>query len=449
MLNFDFVKKIHFIGVGGVSLSSLARFMYMKKLEVSGSDRVYSPVLENLSELGVRVWSGFEPSFIGKPDLVVYSSAVKNSDAELSYCRASGFTCLERYEFLPYVEAMFPCTIAVSGTHGKTTVTSMCAEVMKKAELAFYAHIGGDSVTLGNCYYSGDKYFLTEACEYRKSFLALSPFVAVVLNAEFDHPDTYASIEEVYDAFDAFLFKTRKGLRIVGGDTQYYRARQKKNNPITFGFGSENDYVISNVSGLENGCFGFRITHLGMPITDINLKVPGRHNIIDAAACVAVCDGISLPPEIIKKGLEEFRGVKRRFEYVGEFFSAKVYSDYAHHPSEIEAAIKTARLIAKNRVTVVFQPHTYSRTAALKSDFSKALSAADRLIVVREYAARETADEGTSALALFGECVNEDKTYCGNIVDAAACLTKKTAPGDVIVVLGAGDINNLCSLLIS
>ena len=449
MLDFSLIKNIHFIGIGGVSLSSLARFFHRKGYCVSGTDSTFSPILETLIDEGIKIRVGFSPDAFPRPDLVVYSSAVPETDTELIYMRSIGVPCVERYVLLGYVSSLFPFTIAISGTHGKTTVSSMCGCVMKTAMLPFYAHIGGESNTLGGCYYSGDTYFLCEACEYRKSMLALSPFVSVVLNVEFDHPDTYKDKTEVYDTFDTFLQLNPHGISIINGDCEYYKLRQKHFHPITFGFNIENDYVMLNIEQHKNGCFGCSIYHLGVPLVDILLKVPGKHNLINACACVAVCNTIGVPTKYIKQGLNEFTGVKRRFEFCGTFFSSAVYSDYAHHPTEIRETLNTAKLLPHNKLTVVFQPHTFSRTSSLKAEFIKVLSDCDNLIIVKEYAARENADCGCSALSLFNECTVPNKFYCSNILEVATVITKQTAPNDVILVLGAGDINNLCKILIS
>ena len=448
MFDFSSVKKIHFLGVGGVSMSSLARFFHRSGYCVSGSDREYSDTLVSLNEEGISVWPGFEPALIGNPDLVVFSSAIPPFDPELVYLKSSGFTVLERHAFLPYLAALFGYTVAIAGTHGKTTVTSMCALIMKTASLSFYAHIGGASKNLGSFYFSGNDFLLMEACEYRRSMLSVSPFVAAVLNAEVDHPDTYRDKSDVFDAFDDFLASS-KGLKIVNGDCEYYRLRQRHLSPVTFGFSPDCEFRGVDVKQFENGCFGCRITHLGILLTDIKLKVPGKCNLTDALAAAAICASIGVSGEYIKAGLDNFDGVYRRFDYCGKFLSASVYTDYAHHPTEISETLYTASLLEKNKLIVVFQPHTYSRTARLKKEFVSALAACDKLIIVKEYAARETPSDGMSALALFRECSNREKYYADNLVDAAALLHKKTAPNDLILIVGAGNVVNLAKLLVT
>ncbi len=428
-------------------MSSLARFFHGKGYEVSGSDRDYSDALVSLSELGVRVWSGFEPALIGSPDLAVFSSAISSSDPELVYLKASGVPVLERHSFLPYLSSFFRYTVAIAGTHGKTTVTSMCAVIMKEASLRFYAHIGGTSKNLGSFYCSGEDYLLMEACEYRRSMLSLSPSVAVVLNAEVDHPDTYRDKSDVFDAFDDFLSSTI-ALRLTNGDCEYYRLRRKFFNDLTFGFSANCSFRADNVVQYENGCFGCRISRLGSPLCEIKLKVAGKCNLLDALGAAAVCSSLGIDGETIKKGLESFIGVDRRFDYRGEFLSASVYADYAHHPTEIAETLRTASLLKKNKLIVVFQPHTYSRTASLRKEFISVLSDCNPIIIVKEYAAREKPTDGVSALALFRDLPNAEKYYADNLIDAAALLYKKTAPDDVILVVGAGDVINLVKILI-
>lgn len=446
MLNFTSVRKIRFLGIGGVSMSSLARFFLLKGYDVSGTDKVFSDALLSLRNEGVCVNVGFDPSLIGSVDLAVYSSAVPSSDPELVYLRSCGVPCLERHSFLPYLSEFFSSVVAIGGTHGKTTVTSMCAVIMKENGLRFYAHIGGTSRDLGPFYYSGDDCLLTEACEYRRSMLSVSPSVAVVLNAEVDHPDTYRDKSDVFDAFDDFLASSR-GLKIVG-EGEYYRLRQKPFSPITFGFSAECDYRAIDINVDKNGCYGFRILRFGVPFCDIKLSIPGKCNLTDALAATAVCASIGIKGDVIKTALNSFSGVKRRFEFVGEFEGNPVYVDYAHHPTEILAALDTAYSLGRKFVTVVFQPHTFSRTARLKEEFVSALTGCDRLIIMKEYAARETPSDGTSALALFRECKNKEKYYAANLVDAAALLYKKTAPGEIILVVGAGDVVNLSKIII-
>ncbi len=449
MLDFSNIKKVHFIGIGGVSLSSLALLMRKNNVAVSGSDRSFSDKLLILEEHGCTVWVGTDVSKINDVDLVVFSSAIQPDNEELVFCKANNIPCVERYIFLGEVAQLFDSTIAVAGTHGKTTVTGMLIYVMKKASLAFCGHIGGDLKDIGNFFYSGKNYFVTEACEYRKSLLSLKPKISLVLNAENDHPDTYNNLGEIYDTFDSFFDNTTQ-LKITNGDTPYYKARQKYNQTITYGQNVENDYVIYDVAEYKKGYFEFSISRYGIPKGTIKLNIAGKHNIYNGAACFAVCDLMGIDSTTIEQGIFEFSGVDRRFQHLGYFLGASVIIDYAHHPSQIEVEINTAKSLidSKSKLYVIFQPHTYSRTAKLFKEFCNCLTPCDELIICKEYSAREKPSDGVSALSLYEKIPHGNKYYYNNIMDIATHLAKKAQAKDIILILGAGDIDNLGKILV-
>ena len=450
MLDFEKLGHIHFIGAGGVSMSSLVQFCLFSGKIVTGYDDNYGEKIPLLEEKGCRVRIQSPPEQNFSPDIAVYSGAVKPDHPELTFLRSKNIPCLERQIFLSEISSLFRYTIAVGGTHGKTTVTSMLAEIFLASGLPFYGHIGGDTVKNGNFVCTGKTYFLTEACEYRKSLLSLRPDIGIVLNADSDHPDTYRTLSDVYDAFDAFLDASRiKGVSVTNGDTFYFAARQSHNRNLTFGLSEGNDFRAENVREYKKGFFGFSVAHLGIPETQIELSVPGEHNVLNALCAYAVARTVGLSPTVVGASLEQFSGVRRRFEKISKFFGAEVYTDYAHHPAEIKAAIATALRIKsdKGKLYVLFQPHTYSRTARLFDSFCTCFEGTDELLLLKEYPARETPDKGKSAKDLYEKVKSPSKKYFANIVDAAACLMQKAAPGDLILVLGAGDVVNVCSLL--
>lgn len=448
MLNFSLIKKVHFIGVGGISLSSLASLMRKLNIAVSGSDKVYSEKLLHLEELGCDIWIGTDVLKIKNVDLVVYSSAIPNDNEELVYCKLNNIPCLERYIFLGEVARLFQSTIAIAGTHGKTTVTAMLIHTMKKANLPFCGHVGGDMEDIGNFYHSGNMYFVTEACEYRKSLLAIVPNIALVLNAENDHPDTYNNLTEIYDTFDSFLDSTKQ-LQVLCGDTPYYKARQRHNTVVTYGYGANNEYSLSDVSEYRKGYYRFSLSRFGVPKCTIKIGIAGFHNVLNAAACFVLCDLLSIDATTICQGIESFGGTKRRFEHLGYFMGAGVIIDYAHHPSQIDVAIKTAEgILDKNaKLYTVFQPHTYSRTAKLFEEFCRSLSNCEELIIGKEYSAREKPSDGISALKLYEKIPHQNKFYYNNIMDIASHLGERVQVRDIILILGAGDIDNLGRVL--
>ena len=431
-------------------MSSLALFCLAEGKTVTCYDDNYGEKIPLLEEKGCRVRIGLPPEQDFSPDITVYSGAIRPDHPELLFLRKKNLPCIERQIFLAEINSLFRYTVAVGGTHGKTTVTGMLAEIFTAAGLPFYGHIGGDTVKSGNFIYTGKTYFLTEACEYRKSLLSLRPDIGIVLNAESDHPDTYRTLSEVYDVFDAFLDAARlKGVALTNGDTPYYAARQQHNLCVTFGLRPENDFRAENLREYKNGYFGFSISHLGIPEAQIELSVPGEHNVLNALCAYAAARIAGLSCDLTAEALQKFSGVKRRFEKTSVFMGAEVYTDYAHHPAEIRAAIATALKIkpVAGKLRVIFQPHTYSRTAKLFDAFCECFDGADEVIFLKEYPARETPDKGKSAKELYAKVKAASKKYFANIIDVAACLLQKTAPDDLILVLGAGDVVNLCSLL--
>ncbi len=431
-------------------MSSLALFLLEKGVAVSGSDREYSDKTALLSEKGCDVWIGVCPEKIGVPDLTVYTGAVTDDNAELVYCKENSIPYMERRAFLGKLSEDFAYTVAVAGTHGKTTVTAMLTAIFDEAKEKFYAHIGGDSIQFGNCLYTGDRYFITEACEYRKSLLSLSPNIGIVLNAESDHPDTYKNLSELYDTFDSFLENSaRKGFALTCGDTDYFKLRQAHGDTVSFGFDKRNRFTATDVYEHKKGFYGFRICEYGQPLCDIKLSIAGKHNVINALGAFCAAYLTRMDVNVIASSLGKFCGVKRRFEKISMFMGAVVYSDYAHHPAEIRATLNLAKSILKEnkKLYVVFQPHTYSRTAMLYNDFVKCFTDSDFLIICKEYPARETPDCGVDAYTLYRGIDKEEKAYCDNYIDAAALLIKKISPDDIICIIGAGDIVNLCSML--
>lgn len=445
----DALKKVHFIGIGGISLSSLALYLNENGVSVSGSDRSFSDKLVELNEKGCRVWVGSCPENIKNPDLVVFSSAIPPCDEELSFCRGKNFPCMERNAFLGLLCDDFSYCIGVSGTHGKTTVTSMLIKIFHDANKKFFGHVGGETPDFGNCFFSGNDYFITEACEYKKSFLYLKPKIGIVLNAEADHPDTYENVEEIYDAFYLFLHnaKSNGGLAIVNGDSVFYEKRLRFDDVITFGISEKNRFRATDIYEYKQGYKEFLICDYGNPVGHIRLPIPGEHNVYNALSAFVCAYLAGIPAETVCAALNTFKGVKRRLEYVCKYLGCDVYCDYAHHPSEIKAALNTLSDMSSGKITAVFQPHTFSRTARLFDEFLRCFDRAERLIIVKEYPAREKPSDGKSASDLYKAVDFKEKYYCDNIIDAIVLLDKKILPDDVVVVLGAGDVVNICNII--
>lgn len=444
--------RIHFIGADGASMSALAKLMLLEGKLVTGSDIKYGRRMEELTEWGAKVYLGSDENVIKNSDLVVYSQAIPQTDEELVFTKKHGIKTIRRDWFLGEFCKKFDYVTAVAGTHGKTTTTAMIAKIYKEAGLLYTAHIGGDAFDGGSAVYKGDNYIVTEACEYKRSFLALSPDVAVILNVELDHPDTYRDISELYDAFISFICGTQKGgVAVVNADTEFYRMyKSTYKHMVTFGIDNTADCTAKNIELLKNGRYGFRIVQKGYRDLDIRLRVAGYHNIYNALAGCLATRAIGVKDEAIKAGLEGFCGVGGRYEYRGSFYGADVYIDYAHHPTEIRASIKTAELSkGKGRLITVFQPHTLSRTEALYKEFVSAFCDSDETYILKEYGARETKG-GATAYDLYKGIVALGKTrayYYDTHTALAKALASVLKTGDTLLILGAGDVNIVAELL--
>lgn len=432
-------------------MSALAKLMILKGYVVTGSDKRYSAEAESLAAWGAYVYVGSDEEIIKNTDLVVYSQAIPSDDAELEFCRRHNVKTVRRDYFLAEVAARYDTVVAVAGTHGKTTATAMLARIFKESGELFTAHVGGNTFDAGNLICKGDKFFVTEACEYKRSFLALRPDVAVILNVEADHPDTYRSKDELFAAFASYVMNVRDGgVAVVNADTEFYRMNKcTYKDMYTFSVDSPSDCRAVNIRLLTNGRYGFSIFHKGYPDSDISLKVAGRHNIYNALAAYLAATACGIEREAVIRGLESFGGVGGRYEFKGICSGAEVYVDYAHHPTEIRAAISTALLTARGgRVITVFQPHTLSRTEALFDGFLNAFCDSDAVFVFKEYKARETSG-GKTAYELYEALrARHEAYYFDDTIALANAVSAYCRKGDVLLILGAGDISSLASLIV-
>lgn len=431
-------------------MSALAKLMLIWGHKVSGSDLNYGSVAVELVEWGADVYLGANLQKIREADLIVYSASIKENDTELSAARSYGKKIIGREHFLKEVSLEYAKLVAVGGTHGKTTVTSMLSEIFFEAELSYTAHIGGYSPR-GNLVYRGKDIFLSEACEYNRSFLSLSPDVSVILNAEFDHPDTYKNLGEVYKAFESFGASTRRGGTIVvNADSPVFSIIKCSYKHIcTYSLESTATFTATNIIDYANGYYGFQILEKNYPKVDIKLKIPGLYNVQNALAAYATAVTVGVDRSIARRGIENFTGVRGRMELMGNVLGAKVYRDYAHHPTEIASAVATAkRLAGKGELKVVFQPHTMLRTASLMGEFVVALSGESEVYILKEYAAR-VEQGGCTAYELYSELKKESKCYYYNTaIELYSALANSLSAGDTVLILGAGDVAESYTLLL-
>lgn len=469
-------ERVHFIGAGGASMSALAEYCLLSGAEVTGSDRTFGENMEKLAALGAEVYTGARRDIIARAGVVVYSSAVPESDTELSAARAMGKRVTERHEFLAEIASGFSVVAAVSGTHGKTTVTAMTAHILKALGIPFVAHIGGEPVGMGNLTVLREKdgslprgIFLTEACEFGRHLLALAPSVAVVTNMECDHPDCYSSSREVHDVFAKFVEKCPltivraedaficSGAHTVIRETcgtpcgELCGGKSPAHGGCTGGNAGEKEcsrmpvctYTLSRVLEWESGQTDALSD--GTHTAGFTLPFAGAHYAADAAFAVALAVALGADFGKACGALASFGGVKRRYERAGTLHGAEVIFDYAHHPTELRCALRTAD--AGGRTLAVFQPHTYSRTASYMADFVDVLGSRKEVVLLPTYAARERGTQGASsadlAAAISGK-YPECKVYLAVSHDDAWNYVENNASRfDKILMLGAGDIYDL------
>ncbi|MBO7250111.1 MAG: UDP-N-acetylmuramate--L-alanine ligase [Clostridia bacterium] len=440
-------KSIYFIGIGGINMSSLAHISHKRGYITGGSDRAASAITEKLAARGIRIYPSHEAENIRDYDAVVYTVAISEDNPEYIEAKRRGIPCISRADFLGYVMKGYDRRIGISGMHGKSTCTSMCAETFIRAGVSPTVLSGAELDIMGGAYTVGDgEDFLFEACEYMDSFLDFYPSIAVILNIELDHVDYFKDLEQVIRSYSAFADITgERGVAVANLDDENVRAALGNYRGRVVGFGISSpdaDYSAADIKECR-GRYSFKIMKNGELFTEVALSVTGYHNIYNALACAAAADLSGISPKDISAGLAAFRGAKRRMEYKGEVRGADLYEDYGHHPTEISATLGGAKGLAEGgRLICLFQPHTYSRTAALFEDFASALRVADRVIVTDIYAAREL-DEGIVSSKQLAEAIGERAVYGGDLKRSAESLLSELIPGDVAIVMGAGDVGKV------
>jgi UDP-N-acetylmuramate--alanine ligase len=448
-------RHIHFVGIGGAGMSGIAEILVNLGYTVSGSDRKRSETVERLERLGVKVFIGHEATHVEGAHVVVYSSAVPRDNVEVAAARQRQVPVIPRAEMLAELMRL-KYGIAVAGTHGKTTTTSMVGAVLAEGRLDPTIVVGGRVTSLGtNARLGQGEYLVAEADESDGSFLKLSPTVAVVTTVDAEHLDHYGSLDAVRDAFAAFLNKVPfYGAAIVCLDepnVQLLLPRVEK-RVITYGLEGGADLVARRVH-LQGLTSRFEVLHHGEPLGECTLQVPGRHNVANALAAVAVGLDVEIPFLTIQKALAAFAGVQRRFQVRGHAAGVTVVDDYGHHPAEIRATLAAAKAGFDGRVVAVFQPHRYTRTFHLRDEFATAFNQADVLVIMDIYGAGEAPLEGVSAADLAERIRahgHRNVTYLGG--DRARLLDhlcEITRPGDLVLTLGAGDVGQLGPALLA
>lgn len=448
--NIDKTKSIHMIGIGGTSMSGIAEIILNMGFKVTGSDMNQSIYTENLEKSGINIYIGCNPDNVNNSALVVYTAAIKQDNPELVRAKELGIPTMERSEFLGEITKLYEKTISVCGTHGKTTTTSMISSSFIEDGKEPTVQVGANIKALNNANYrvGNSPYFILESCEYVRSFLKFHPQTVALLNIEEDHLDYYKDLEDIKSAFKEFVsLVPETGYVIVNSDNSNCMDVVKNLNSkvITIGIENKNaDFYADNIHSLTNGCYAFDV-HFSNNVYQIELNILGYHNVYNAliTLAVSITHGVSISSIIT--ALKEFTGASRRFEYVGTVNGAKIYDDYAHHPTEIKATLESATKIQHNKIWAVFQPHTYSRTKSLFNEFSDAFEKADTLILVDIYAAREK-DDGSVSSKMLAEKINEkygNCIYIPTIEEAGNYLKSHVSENDVILTIGAGTVTQI------
>lgn len=438
---------IHMIGIGGISMSGIAEMLLNFGCEVSGSDMKASALTDRLKEGGARIIIGQSADNITNPDLVCYTAAISDDNPELCAARAKGIPTVERAVLLGALLEKYKFPIAVAGTHGKTTTSSMLSLVLLAAGKNPTILIGGELKQIGGNYrIGGSEYLPFEACEYVDSFLHFKPYASIITNIEEDHLDYFNDLNDIISSFVKFASQTSDlGCNIVCIDenTTNSIVQNVEKNLITYGLTNKTaDYTAENIVLAPDGRPSFDVYHNGKKLVSLELNVAGNHNICNAVGVTAACDFLGIAPEDIKKGLSEFGGTKRRFDRLGKTENGtEVVDDYAHHPTEIRTTLKTAKNMGYNKVWVCFQPHTYTRTAAFLKDFADALSIADRVMIADIYPAREKYDGTVHSCDLAA--LIPGAVYMNNFGAIKRYLLKNAEQDDLIITMGAG---NICDL---
>ena len=447
-------QRVHFIGIGGIGMSGIAEILLTMGYAVSGSDLRRSPTTERLERLGATIYTGHAAGNAAASDVVVTSSAVAKDNPEVLEARARKIPVIQRAEMLAELMRL-KYGIAIAGMHGKTTTTSMVAAVLAGGELDPTVVVGGRVDAMGsNARLGRSQYLVAEADESDRSFLHLSPILAVVTNLDREHMDTYADMADVERVFVEFMQRVPfYGAITACVDNALLRAILPKvtRKVYTYGESADADFRLRVLPPSGDGVATFEVNARGLLLGPFKLHKPGRHNLLNATAAVAIGVQLGIAPEKIAAGLESFRGVDRRFQVKGVERGVTVVDDYGHHPTEIKATLQAARECGYGRVLVLFQPHRFTRTRDLMEDFAGAFGDADSLQVLDIYAASEKPIEGVTGEALAArvrEVSGKLVAYAGSMDEAVARLVADARPGDVVMTMGAGNVSAAGAMLL-
>lgn len=457
MVEIDKYKRIHCLGIGGIGLSAVAEILKDNGHTVTGTDIKVSEVTEHLESIGIKVFREHVAENVDNVDAVVYSAAVSDENPEVVRARELGIPLFSRAEVLGMLMENYRSSIAICGTHGKTTVTSMTSLILRNAEYRPTILVGGNLPEInGNVEIGSNDYFVTEACEYMDSFLNLKPSIGVILNIDSDHLDYFKDMDHIVKSFRTFVEQIGdEGTIVAFGDNPFVKDVLKDHsNKITYGYSESCDYYAENIVFDDMGFPSFDICHEGNKVAEIKLAVPGEHNVLNSMAAFATARHLGVDVRTIRDTLAAFGGTHRRFDFTGiTDGGVKVIDDYAHHPTECRATIAAASNVKHNRLWIVFQPHTYTRTKALFNEFTECFTGADVLVLTDIYAAREKDVYDISTEKLYNSMkeLHPDKEiyYIGDFDRIADFIKSNAASGDMVITMGAGDVYKVGELILN
>lgn len=448
------IKTVHFIGIGGISMSGLAQILLTRGYKVQGSDIQYSSLIEKLEKNGAVVNIPHNAANVHGADLVIYTSAVKDDNPEIIEAKKLNIPLMDRATLLGEVMKEYSYRIAVAGCHGKTTSASMISIIFKNAGLDPTILLGGELDSIGGNVRIGDgQYFITEACEYMENFLKFYPFYGVILNIDEDHLDYFKDIEHIKETFIKFVkLIPQEGCLAVCADNKNAMdvIPYAKCSIVTFGIDNDADYMAKDIEFNDLGHPSFKVYKKGQCIGSCKLQIPGQHNILNALSAYAVSDFFGISSDVVSKSLMEFKGTHRRFDILGTVNNVTVVDDYAHHPTEIKATLAAAKKFPHNKLWCIFQPHTYTRTKLLFNEFASSFKEADYVIITDIYAAREkdTGEIHSKDLVEEANRIKNNAIYMKEFHDIAEYVSKNAKAGDMVLTVGAGSITKLGPMIL-
>ncbi len=445
----DTVKKLHFVGIGGSGMCPMAEILKGHGYQITGSDISESETVQKLRQSGIKVLIGHNEENIGDCELVVYTAAAKDDNPELVAAKNKGIPTLERSVVLGMLTKKFENTIAISGTHGKTSTTGMISQILITALKDPSAIIGGKLPLINsNSRIGKSEHMVCEACEYVDTFLQIHPSISVITNIDADHLDYFKTLDNIIKSFRQFALQTTNSIVYNGDNENTVKAVAGLTNAslISFGISDKNDYYPTRLNALDTACETFTLSCKGEELCEINLQVPGEHNMENALAAAAATHSMGVEPKYIKEALEGFVGVHRRFEILGKFNGVTVADDFAHHPTELSAILNSASKMGYNEVWAIFQPHTYSRTHNHLDEFAQALSIPEHVIMTEILAVREENVYGVSTQDLEDKI--EGSCHFSTFDEIADYVMSKAQENDLILTMGGGDIYKCANLIV-